>query len=336
MSEREPFDEAVRAYRAWVHGEVADPYATRRRVLERVATRPSAVRRIAVPVLAALLLGLVTPTAWAWVTGRLPDLVDQAVRMLPFGDPSRPRVKRSEPPTHAEPRTEADPVPSVGGEDPSMRETRLDGPAPGPLHLLEDGPERPGPPHLFEGGPARGPPLLFEDGPARTKPDETEGGRGSPHRTAGSKTDGDAPSRRVVPPDPERASASAPRPAKDDKPQSPPGTQTSEARGQGASALDPIEQARFEAAHRAHFGAADRVRVLEAWDLYLERYPRGRYEPEARYNRALTLIRLGRYLEARRALEPFEAGAYGGIRKSEAKRLLDALPIGDRSRGRAP
>ena len=49
------------------------------------------------------------------------------------------------------------------------------------------------------------------------------------------------------------------------------------------------------------------------------------FAPEARYNRALSLVRLGRTQEARSALEPFANGAYGGYRKDEAKALLDRI-----------
>ncbi|MGF1464740.1 MAG: tol-pal system YbgF family protein [Sandaracinaceae bacterium] len=92
--------------------------------------------------------------------------------------------------------------------------------------------------------------------------------------------------------------------------------------------LDPVdrrERELFEAAHRAHFGPEGQAAALAAWNRYLAAYPRGRYVPEARYNRALTLIRLGRYEEARRALAPYAAGAYDGVRQEDAAALLDAL-----------
>jgi hypothetical protein len=64
---------------------------------------------------------------------------------------------------------------------------------------------------------------------------------------------------------------------------------------------------------------------LRGWDAYLSAAPRGRFAPEARYNRALTLIRLGRRDEAREALRPFAEGAHGDYRRDEAARLIDAL-----------
>lgn len=81
----------------------------------------------------------------------------------------------------------------------------------------------------------------------------------------------------------------------------------------------------YEAAHEAHFVTRDPAAALSAWDAYLAAYPSGRFAPEAKYNRALSLLRLGRKDEAKDALAPFADGAHGDYRKREAKRLLDAL-----------
>jgi hypothetical protein len=89
-------------------------------------------------------------------------------------------------------------------------------------------------------------------------------------------------------------------------------------------AADP-EASLYAAAHRAHFVAHDPAAALGYWDAYLARYPQGRFAPEARYNRALALVRLGRRQEAAAALAPFASGAYGDYRRSEARELLDAL-----------
>jgi len=70
---------------------------------------------------------------------------------------------------------------------------------------------------------------------------------------------------------------------------------------------------------------ANHAAALQAHEDYLRQFPRGRFAPEARYNRAVLLIRLGRYSEARRALEPFVEGAYGNYRRTSARRLLEAL-----------
>jgi len=81
----------------------------------------------------------------------------------------------------------------------------------------------------------------------------------------------------------------------------------------------------YRVAHSAHFVERDPARALAAWDAYLGAAPNGQFAPEARYNRALSLVRLGRTTEARSALEPFARGAYGGYRKAEANALLERL-----------
>jgi len=81
----------------------------------------------------------------------------------------------------------------------------------------------------------------------------------------------------------------------------------------------------YRSAHAAHFVERDPAHALAAWDAYLRAAPNGEFAPEARYNRALSLVRLGRNEEAQRALEPFANGAYGNYRKAEARALLDHL-----------
>jgi len=81
----------------------------------------------------------------------------------------------------------------------------------------------------------------------------------------------------------------------------------------------------YEIAHLAHFRRQDPALALSAWNAYLGAMPDGRFTTEARYNRALCLIRLGRTGEARAALEPFAAGQFGTYRAAEAQRLLTLL-----------
>lgn len=78
-------------------------------------------------------------------------------------------------------------------------------------------------------------------------------------------------------------------------------------------------------AHHAHFRDRDPAAALREWDAYLAMYPEGRFAVEARYNRAISLVRLGRRGEAREALAPFATGTYGGYRRAEAQGLLDAM-----------
>jgi hypothetical protein len=81
----------------------------------------------------------------------------------------------------------------------------------------------------------------------------------------------------------------------------------------------------YRAAHRAQFSGGDPSLALLLWDRYLAAAPNGSLSPEARYNRAIALARLGRNAEAAAALEPFARGDYGGYRRSEAQSLLEAL-----------
>lgn len=81
----------------------------------------------------------------------------------------------------------------------------------------------------------------------------------------------------------------------------------------------------YRLAHEAHFSAHDYARALSGWDAYLRAAPGGRLSTEARYNRAICLLRLGRDAEARLALEPFASGKMG-YRQNEARQLLSELP----------
>jgi hypothetical protein len=91
-----------------------------------------------------------------------------------------------------------------------------------------------------------------------------------------------------------------------------------------APAADP-NAALFAEAHRLHFTERDPARALAAWDRYLAAAPTGKFAHEARYNRALSLVRVGRHSEAKQELLAFANGAYGDYRREEARALLEAL-----------
>jgi hypothetical protein len=94
---------------------------------------------------------------------------------------------------------------------------------------------------------------------------------------------------------------------------------------------DATGLALYRRAHRLHFVDHDYAASLTAWDAYLRSVPGGPLVVEARYNRALALVHLGRDAEARIALEPFALGRVeGGYRQAEARALLDALDARDR------
>jgi hypothetical protein len=81
----------------------------------------------------------------------------------------------------------------------------------------------------------------------------------------------------------------------------------------------------YRAAHDAHFGQNNPSLALQRWNAYIAAAPKGRFIPEALYNRALCLVRLGQHDAAVAALKPFAAGSYGAYRQAEAKRLVAAL-----------
>jgi hypothetical protein len=79
----------------------------------------------------------------------------------------------------------------------------------------------------------------------------------------------------------------------------------------------------YERAHRVHFFSHSMERALSAWDAYLRAYPHGVFAPEAHFNRALCLVRLGRYDLAAAALKPFATDQWNGYRRQESRELLD-------------
>jgi hypothetical protein len=66
---------------------------------------------------------------------------------------------------------------------------------------------------------------------------------------------------------------------------------------------------------------------VAAFDAYLRGFPDGALATEARYDRALDLIRVGREREALAALWPFARGEVepAGYRQGEAAALVAAL-----------
>lgn len=83
----------------------------------------------------------------------------------------------------------------------------------------------------------------------------------------------------------------------------------------------------YGAAHAVHFVAHDAARALRLWSQYLRQFPTGRFVPEATYNRALALLRLGREREALAALRTIAAGRFGAYRRADAAALITALGV---------
>lgn len=82
----------------------------------------------------------------------------------------------------------------------------------------------------------------------------------------------------------------------------------------------------YNKAHELHFRARRYDEALRAWEVYLAQTPAPTFALEARYNRALCLLRLGHFEEARAALRPFAEGrVLGAYRREEATHLIQAL-----------
>lgn len=96
-------------------------------------------------------------------------------------------------------------------------------------------------------------------------------------------------------------------------------------RAQGTRPPQDAELRLFRAAHELHFQNGDMDAALVAWNRYLAAYPRGALAEEARYNRAVCLLRLGRTREAGGDLSTL-ASDPGAFRAREAK-LLQAASL---------
>lgn len=82
----------------------------------------------------------------------------------------------------------------------------------------------------------------------------------------------------------------------------------------------------YREAHELHFVIRDYAAALSAWDQYLQFASDAPLAVEARYNRALCLVRLGSYRAAREALGAIARGEQGAYRQREARALLSRLP----------
>jgi len=78
----------------------------------------------------------------------------------------------------------------------------------------------------------------------------------------------------------------------------------------------------YERAHQAHFVRRDFAAALELWNRYLELGGAAPLVAEARFNRAIALLQLGRPAAAAADLRPFADGDYGAYRREEARTLL--------------
>ncbi len=280
-------DRAARAFREQSHGRSDAASSTRARILAS-QRRSSQRATLWLAAAAALVLGLGVPTAWAWSTGRLD-------RWLGDGEIDRGTA----------PNVEDDLREAPGPESPADEEHVGDG----------------------AGGehPAGEPSLEASTDEGATRPstlDEASGGDDSSRDHSPRDDSHPGSTRELADRDPEGAALpDAERSHRE------PGGAQDEALEPDRSEdppVDPAERLAFQRADALH-SAREAAAAIDAWDAYLARYPEGRFAIEARYARALCLVRLGRTDQAREALAPFAEGRYGRYREAEASALIEAL-----------
>ncbi|MEC7521757.1 MAG: hypothetical protein VYE22_17880 [Myxococcota bacterium] len=287
-------DDAVAAFRETQDRDRGDAEAGRRRLLRAVVRRD---RRRKLGVAAALALALVATnsTTWAWSTGRLEGVA--AWLGASAAEPTRGEASRGAPATRGPAPQPAPPEAHPRIERPTTPPAPAVAPPPAPR--------------------ARAETLDRPRGASRTARSPT---RRTPSVAAASAASEPLPESRAAAADDPRADT---EPSGDD-------ALAAALRALDApsgSTADPDRRA-FASAHRLHHGGATPLAALRAWDRYLALYPQGRFVPEARFNRAVTLLRLHRDDAARAALRPFAEGAFEGLRQREARALLEALDRG--------
>lgn len=297
MRDRADADDRLAAAAAAIRGAdaEADGAATRLRVRRSLEARARGRRQLVSFVAASgVLLG--GTLSWALATGRAGAvwraIVDPATvappraRSAAIAPAQSPEDPRSLPPPPAAPAPPTAPAP------PPLPTA----PAPPPPPAVPVTRATPATPATLAGEPAE----VARPAPRRADPVAAEPPPVGSHGLA------DRPS---APPAARGATAEPPRPAP----------------AAARPSADEIE-ALYRRAHELHFRTTDRVAALAAWDAYLAAEPRGRFVAEARYNRALLLVRLGRWDEASAALAPFARGEVeGGYRRAESAQLVERL-----------
>jgi TolA-binding protein len=300
--------DAASAARLRADDDVTDGAATRLRIRESLVT-PARRRRPWLMVIGAIVASLFGSTAFAYWAGW----------RAPWSTPETVTVRHDE-----ATKGERD----VRGRSGAVREHAkpaedvvIDTPAAAPAAAVA--PAAP----VLDGDAARTPTPL---------PSATERSRIAAPEPARSRSS--APTRTVSrPSSPVLAPTTTPSPAPSPSPSLPtsvsrpsspvlaPTTTASPAPSPSSSLPPDPELAAYRAAHRLHFHSTDTVAALAAWDHYLAEFPNGKLAPEARYDRALLLVKLERWVAARAALEPFANAASGSYRQREAAKILAAI-----------
>ncbi|WP_394823932.1 tol-pal system YbgF family protein [Pendulispora albinea] len=335
---------ATRAMREELPAPPADPMVTLRRIQWSVAKekrRSFRTRAFLLPIAATL----ATSTAFAAASGKLTPIFHAVVEVLhpapaapapehaPHGNP-RP-AKVAAPAAERAPAPEDAPGLPVATEAPAPADApKLQpqtapavNPPPVPAHMTDK--VDPAPQARLATAPSR--PTAGHRASASTA---SSGGAIAASQSAASQSAAAAalPMPPAVSTLPEPAAPRANPAAKVNpmaEPASAPNANAAVPAGNAAPDLPPDPaDALYRRAHALHFGPASPASLaatLSSWDAYLNASPNGRFAPEARFNRAIVLIKLGRRAEAATALAPFADGTYGSYRRDEARALLEAI-----------
>lgn len=323
---KDGLDDALAAFRAEQDRARGDAQTTRRRLL-RSAQRQETRRKLSIAASLLVVLLATNSVTWAWSTGRL----DEVLGGSSPGTETTPSAASASHPTSAG-------DPPLGAPPPTLARSASD-PHPAPTPVQRPVEAAPSPvPAPGERASARRP------APTASAPDPHQPAEHRVRRTearpAVQRPDDGALADPVLA-DPVLANpvladpVSTQNPASPDRALAEDPSLTDQALAEDLRALEPAAPSRaeldrrtFERAHRVHFDGGAPLRALAAWEGYLARFPDGHFIPEARFNRAVTLLRLHRDADARAALQPFADGAHGGVRRREARALLDALDQG--------
>ncbi len=304
MNDQLPPDDALaraaRALRDASEARTGGSPSQRGQILARAhANQQSAERRAAVGM--ALSAVLVTSTAIAAATGNLPKVVavvQRAVGLAP-----------AEAPVTAYPDAEP-----ASGSSRKLKVARplADAPVVEPVADAAPGP-------VLEPPAVPEPPAVAPPAPPAPEPPAAEVVRAPKPR----------PSAEVArkPEAPPQAPASEPSPSPNDAP--PAAAQPAPPAAAPAPPLPDETLVLFRSAQALQFRDKAYGKALAGWEAYLRAAPAGALAPEARWNRAVCLLRLGRKPEARIALEPFAQGMEGGYRQAEAAKLIAAMQEGE-------
>lgn len=277
-------------------GGEAGPLQRRRVLAAAHANRVAGERRAAV----GAVLGIVfaTSTAVAAATGQLPAVVRAIGRAVGVvADPVPAKLEGAEP---DEPRKPVAGSPA-GSAGKRMPDKQADAKPPSPPPVVAESPAAeapaaaPPPENLAALPPPANAPAIVEAKKPQLPAKHAPAGESHAHAEGPPAAE---PAAHVPPPLPPPV-AEAPGP-------------------------DPV-LALFRQAQRLQHQDRDYAAALAAWNAYLAQAPKGELAPEARWNRAMCLLRLKRKLEARAALEPFATGGEGGYRQAEAQKLLAAM-----------